>query len=391
MSTRREQATAALTRLGLDPDAVATGTIPTDKIIAALRGSEGAAAAAALGELGNDVVAATLVATEADVGDRAVHKAIRRALYRLGQRGIPVPERPAAPPAATRLAEPSIEGLISACDGAGDRLVWLMKPLPGAGTLLVAAELNEPRGLGHVEGGEIGRKQLRTARASLEKESGLRLVAADWRVLDALLVEGHQRAASRDHDYLRVRRRLTTDAPMPPAEPVSRHVTPPAPHEVGGLLTAAPALLEEPELRSWWPTPAAAEPVLAEMAQVDDSPIVLPRLQQEERMREILERAAGVLFPPGPLARRLEGTAYVFAETNRATAARQALASAAALRERPTAAHEVPLVGALVQRGIGLLLAQRQSQRQEERSGSLVMTPEEARARAQARPPHTRG
>jgi hypothetical protein len=108
-------------------------------------------------------------------------------------------------------------------------------------------------------------------------------------------------------------------------------------------------------------------------------------------MREILERAAGVLFPPQPLARRLEGTAYVFAETNRPTAARQALASSAALRERPTAAHEVPLVAALVQRGIGLLLAERQSRRQDERRGSLVMTPDEVRARAQARPPHTRG
>ncbi len=390
MSTRRDEATAALTRLGLDPDAVATGTIAPDKLVAALRGADGAAAAAALGELGNDAVAATLVATEDDV-DRTVHKAIRRALYRLGQRGVAVPEKPAAPAAPLRLADPSIEGLVSAFDGAGDRLVWLMKTLPGAGTFLVAAELNEPRGLGHVEGGEIGRKQLRGARARLEKESGLRLVAADWRVLDALLVEGHARAASRDHDYLRVRLRLTTDAPLPPAEPVSRHVVPPAPHEVVGLLAAAPALLDEPELRSWWPTPAAAEPVLAEMAEVEHSPIVLPRLQQEERMREILERAAGTLFPPEPLARRLDGTAYVFAETNRVTAARQALASAAALREQLTTPHAVPLMAALVQRAISLLLAQRQSQQQEERRGSLVVTPEEARARAQARPPHTRG
>ena len=107
-------------------------------------------------------------------------------------------------------------------------------------------------------------------------------------------------------------------------------------------------------------------------------------------MRAILERAAGVLFPPEPLVRRLEGTAYVFAETNRGAAARQALASAAALRERPTAAHEVPLVAALVQRAIGLLLAQRKSQRDDERRGSLIMTPEEARARASAHPPRTR-
>jgi hypothetical protein len=391
VSTRRDDAIAALTRLGLDPDAVATGTLPAERVVAALRGPEAATAAAALGELGSDAVAATLVAIEAEIGDRAVRKAVRRALYRLGQRGVAVPARPAAPPVTPRLAEPSIEGLISAFDGAGDRLVWLMKPLPGAGTFLIAAELNEPRGLGHVEGGEIGRKQLRTARARLEKESGLRLVAADWRVLDALLVEGHERAASSEHDYLRMRRRLTTDAPAAAAEPVSRHVTSPAPHEVGALLAAAPALLEEPELRSWWPAPDAAEPFLAEMAQIEDSPIVLPRLQQEERMRMILERAAGVLFPPGPLARRLDGTAYVFAETNRTAAARQALASAAALRERPTAAHEVPLVAALVQRAIGLLLSERQSRRQDERRGSLVMTPDEARARASARPPHTRG
>ena len=391
MSTRHDDAIAALTRLGLDPDAVATGTLPAERIAAALRGPDAATAVAALGELGNDAVAATLVASEAELTDRALRKAVRRALYRLGQRGVAVPERPPAAPTTPRLAEPEIEGLITAFDGAGDRLVWLMKPAAGAGTLLVAAELNEPRGLGHVEGGEIARKQLRNARARLEKESGLRLVAADWRVLDALLVEGHHRAASPEHDYLRVRRRLTTDAPAAPAEPVSRHVSPPAPHEVGGLLAAAPALLEEPEFSSWWPAPAAAEPFLAEMAQIDDSPIVLPPLQKEERVRTILERAAGVLFPPEALVRRLEGTAYVFAETNRGPAARQALASASALRQHPMTAHQVPLVAALVQRAIGLLLAQRQSQHEDERRGSLIMTPEEARARASARPPHTRG
>src|SRR5439155_1118508 len=127
----------------------------------------------------------------------------------------------------TRPAAVELEGLVSAVDGRGDRILWLMRPL-ATGTLLVAAQVNEPAGLRDLQVVDVGRKQLRTTRQRIESE-GLRLVAASWRVLDALLVEAQERAGTAEpgHDYLRVRPRLTTEPPAPPAEPVSSHAQPP--------------------------------------------------------------------------------------------------------------------------------------------------------------------
>src|SRR5207244_8670548 len=123
--------------------------------------------------------------------EKAVRKAIRRAVYRLVQRGVP---RPAPPPdpERPRPAAVELEGLVSAVDGRGDRILWLMRPL-ATGTLLVAAQMNEPAGLRDLQVVDIGRKQLRTTRQRIESD-GLRLVAASWRVVDPLLVEAQDRA-----------------------------------------------------------------------------------------------------------------------------------------------------------------------------------------------------
>ena len=388
MTERRVPGTETLARLGLDAAEVVAGHAADDRVLALLAGPDGAALADALGDLPRPEVAELLVRLEARVPEKAVRKAIRRAVYRLAQRGVP---RPAPPPdpERPRPAAVELEGLVSAVDGRGDRILWLMRPL-ATGTLLVAAQVNEPAGLRDLQVVDVGRKQIRTTRQRIESE-GLRLVAASWRVLDALLVEAQERAGTPEpgHDYLRVRPRLTTEPPSPPAEPVSSHARPPASAEEAAALAADSArLVEEPEFRGWGPDPAAAAPHVEAVDAIRQSPIVLTPLQQQERLREVLARAAAALYPPATLARRLAGTAYVLAETGRPAAARHALAVAAIVRDSPARAHEVPFVAALVGAGVPGLLAPAEP----EREGALVLTPAEVlRARRSSRPGHTRG
>lgn len=389
MSTKRDAALALLARVGLDAGAVEQGTLTDDALRAALEGDQGADVAAALGEIGGAAIAQALVPVEITTTG-ALRKALRRALFRLEQRGVPVPEREPAP-ATVRPIDVDIEGFVSAFDGRGDRLVWLTRAQSGGGTLVVDAIVNEPDGLTEVRLVEMSRKEVRQTRERLQRGTGLRLVPADWRALDALVVEAHHRsgAPDRQRDYLRIRPRLTTEPPKTPAELRSARVTTPTDDEIPALLAETAELLREPELRTWWPTQQAAEPFLTEMREVRDSPLVLGRMQQEERIRVVLARAAGTIYPAEPTVRRLEGMAYVLAETGRPSAARLALAAAAALRARPNAADEVPLLAALVQQSIGMLFAGEESKRQEERRDSLVLTPGEVTARASSRRGHT--
>jgi len=134
-------------------------------------------------------------------------------------------------------------------------------------------------------------------------------------------------------------------------------------------------LLEEPEFQSWWPAPEAVRPFIDELAAARESPLVVSPAAQEERVRQTLRQAARTLSPPALLARWLEGTAYVLAETGRLETARQALAVAVELRARPDHAADIPFVVALAERAVGRLLAAETARQENAQKGSLLVTP----------------
>jgi len=391
VTARRDGALATLRRLGVDDAALDAGSIDDATVERLLDGADAGAAAEALGEVAGAPTAALLAHRAQVASDRTVAKALRRALFRFEQRGVPVPRiretaehRPAA-------GGPELEGFISAYDRRGNRLLWLLRPQSGGGMLLLAAEAHEPDGLHDVRVTEMTRKELRGVRDRLQREAGLRLAPADWRVVDALLVEAHERAGApdRSRDYLRLRPQLVSVPPSPPAEPSSPLLTALPDDESAQLVAGSEALLELPELQ-WWPGPDAFAPFMDEIAAVRDSPLVLNQVQQEERLRAILARAASELYPPAVVARRLDGTAYVLASTGRVPQARQAMAVARAVRAG-AGADDVPFLRLLVQQAMGAVYAAEESRRTEERRGSLVLTPGEALRDAPAsRPGRTR-
>src|SRR5439155_4934286 len=113
MTARAAAAAAALARLGVVDQG---GGLTAAAIAPHLTGAHGAEVAAALGDLGTPEVAAVLVAVEPDVRDRAVHKEIRRALYRLRQRGVAIPAPSAPSVSPTTAATADTDGLVSGFD-----------------------------------------------------------------------------------------------------------------------------------------------------------------------------------------------------------------------------------------------------------------------------------
>src|SRR5437016_2550342 len=140
MTGRAAAAAATLARLGVDR----AGDLTPAAVAPHLAGAHGTEIAAALGDLGTPEVAALLVAVEPDVHDRAVRKEIRRALYRLRQRGVPIPAASAPSASPTTAATAEADGLVSGFDARGDRVVWIVRPLTAGGSFVVAATVNEP-------------------------------------------------------------------------------------------------------------------------------------------------------------------------------------------------------------------------------------------------------
>jgi hypothetical protein len=305
-----------------------------------------------------------------------------------------MPEPPPVAPPARVTGGGETEGLLSGFSAEGDRILWLVKPLRDGGSLVVSAHVHDERGLREVGAGELARKKLREMRQHLEREGRIRLVPADWRVIDALIVEADARRADTEpkRSYARIRSRLTTDPPRAPAEPVSARVTAPAGDEAAALVVSSAALFAEPELATWLPPLDALAPFVQELDTAHESPLVVSRGAQEERVRTVVRRAVASLAPPERFARRLDGTAYVLAETGRLAPARQALAVAAALRAHPEQAVDVPLLIAFVERPLGHLLANTTARHEEDQKSSLVVTPSQfLKDQSSARPTRTRG
>jgi len=340
------------------------------------------AIAARLGRTPDAEHAAALRAVESGaerLGWKAVVKEARRALYRFTQRGVAVPapvpvEEPPRPRAAS-----TIEGYVSAIDGRGDRLLWIVRPRHDGGLAVLTAVLNEPGGLRDVALADMPRKTLRRMEQDLQARHHLRMVAADAVYCDALLEEGFARARAAGTagvgEYPTYRARLFATAPAPRDPPLAARVLG---EDVASAAAEGPALLAEPEFFTWLLDRSVLGSYAAEVSAVRDSPLVLSRPQQEERGRSIVVRALHELFGGDagrPYRRRLEEMAYVLHATGRPTLARAALASANALGASRTGGEGVPFFEELTRRSFSLLLQEDAAKARVESESSLLVRP----------------
>lgn len=345
--------------------------------------------------LSDDSVACLRRIEAAASEDRELRREVRRALYRLAQRGVPgaalLPSTPESPAPAI-FAEVEPEGYLSFPDPFGDRLLWIVKPRGAGGLLQLSAVVNEPGGLKEAVLAELSRKQLRSLRADLAERHELRLVETSWRYCDWILSEGHERARSQGRlgdtvasfPQLRLQLFRTPAAPQPSPIETASEMVPDA-----ASLQASADLFAEPELAQWFLPESTLAPYLGRVQEMRDSPIVLDRFQQMSRVGEIVNGALEALFSGDAgrsWQRKLEEMAHYFSKTGRPEAARRARATAQALSESPSGGRGIPFLEELVRRSFGLFFEREVEKEREEQASSLILTPDQLRQQRGSRP-----
>lgn len=313
-------------------------------------------------------------------GWKAAAKEARRALYRFAQRGVAIP--PAPESTVRRQPASPLEGHLSPVDGRGDRLVWLVRAQRDGGLIVLTGVLNEPAGLREIAVAELARKALRRMERDLEARHHLRMVPADGIYCDALLAEGFARARAAGTpgvgEYPTYRARLVSTDPGPREPALIARVV-----DLDSVLIADAAargadLLDQPEFATWPLERPVLAPYLAEIAAVRESPLVLSRPQQEERVRSIVARARQEIFGGAGGAayrRRLEEMAYYLHATGR-----RELALTAAATARMRGGEDVPFFEELTRRSFAALLTEDAARAQAEAESSLLVRPGAARA-----------
>ena len=380
-----EPAISQLRELGFDP-----GAPPGDAVakLVSLRTSENdLAIARVLGQIAAPEAAAMLA--EMEVGTSGgLRREIRRSLFRLRQHGI---ETPVIAQSRANAARPTgddtgLSGMMSIADADGARIVWIIKSRAGGGLKRLWALTSEKEGLLAVTAESLSRKELRSDRAELEQRAGARMVEADWRLVDFIMREAYRRTS--DERRARVGNFLTLRTEIVPVAPADfRH---PIYDEFAAEADSDPAadLIKEPDIAAYKLPQDAIKPLADETAQLQQSTLVLNRMQQEERVNAVLEREIEQLLTgdiADRLRRRLEDTAYYFARTGKRAQAGWAVAAAAKLRDHAEL-KRIAFFQLFMRAQLGAILSEQQEKQQEQ--PRLIMTPAEmmrARTAAQAR------
>lgn len=337
---------------------------------------------------GSAAAAAYLVELENTAPSKGLRKEIRRALFRLEQRGIAAP-RQETHEEPVRIGGPEIEGFLSASDGNGDQLLWLVRPSRGE-LLQLFAVINDPNGMRETELHPVTRKVMRAAREDLLTKHAIRIVEVDWRYCDARMSQAYRWAvdtgAHVHGDYLGLRNEMLSTPPADVPHPLFSRLDAAAVAADTDALAMSAALCQQSELRTWFLPPDSLETYLEQMQQAQNSPVLLNDNQKRERMEQIAERAVEEIFSGAArdsFYRRLLDLGYVLHATQRAESARQALAAALALEKSTRGGAGIPLCEALVRLSLGAHLQAAAEREQVRARESLIVTPQEIARAAQ--------
>ena len=301
--------------------------------------------------------AAPVIRALADHGpSKELRKVAKLAIYRLGQGGIAVPPSPAAArPVIARPPERAIRAWLSGIDGSGSRAVWLLfEGGLGGGLSLCSLILNDEAGILEVAGGPITRKRLDRELDSLREHQKLPWVDSDptrAAGLVAKTLDLHSRLGTEPPPaFSRWRRVFTATGAATDAEP------PPPPVEIdGALLDRSAELVDLSELGGWFVEPALVQEDALAMLQARESRLVVSDQIKAEREAAIVDGVIDRLFTGDARQRwadRLGEMALIFGATGRGEPAAMSASVAAALRAEDRSPRGIPLVRALVLRGL---------------------------------------
>ncbi len=287
----------ALRKLELDPATAPEHALEAIRSIRARSIATDAAIAHALGLIQIEG-AAQLLAEMEPASTGATRREIRRALFKLRQRGFeaapaPSPVKPIGPTATT--GADSLRALMSPIDPEGARLVWIIKARPQGGSARLWGLTSESEGLVGATMVNLSGRQLREERSELERRAGLALVDADWRLADFIVCEAYRRTPEGRRgqvgNFLTIRAEIiASPPPVDFAHPIY--------DELAAECAAEPSLdlLKEPEIAEWRLPAEKTRSYIDEVNDIRQSPLVLNRFQQEDRINTIVERAIGELL-----------------------------------------------------------------------------------------------
>ncbi len=309
--------------------------------------------------------------------DKKVRKVIKRSLYRLKNKGIPVEEilsdkgKPILHPIQ---AEPK-EGYASGIDPHGHRLLWLIIPHPGRGLTVIHGIISDQDGIIDFSRDEMTRKGFRSFFEEVQEKNPFPFVDMEPSYVASLFTQAYQlnlaKKGSPPQDCLRAKSEIEGVKNGYAKPLVYAHLQA---EEVAGddwMLKKGADLLKTDAYSSWRIEEEQVRPYADEVWEAEESKIVLNQAQKEARFQAIYLKALTELFPEEKISlyrRRLEEMAYVLIKLGRDEEAKISLAVAVDLGKPLNPIQPNPFLFQLVIKSIFGLLAEAYEKKSKELS-----------------------
>jgi len=383
---RLEKGLAALASAGITPRIAIDA--PSAASIAQLKNTIGKSAEAdiatifLLGKIAAQESLELIREIEKLATDKDVKKELKRALFKLAQKGIATADEAGVEKKPAVLFERTvdIEAYMSAVDGGGGRLIWIAKAQPSHGLQVIQAMLHDREGLLRFGGMQMKRKELRAMADEIKQQHGVSMIAVPWEFADQIIYDGYEKAKARGQSGLEnfhdVRSLIATGKPKPVAHPIYAKLGS-ADLREGPWREQSRRLLDEPELRYWVVIDDWVKEFLAQIEDARTSPLVLNQVQKEQRLAAIVRDAVTALCAGDSgkaFKQRMEDTALYFAETHRFEQAKLSIAVAQQVGEGDPGPLDISFLTGLMQKSFAYFVSQQKAQKEEAES-SLIIKP----------------
>ncbi len=324
-----------------------------------------------LGKIADAAAVQALGEIERQMAGKEIKKEIKRALFKLAQRGFAVPQ-PAAGEATSAAPlfshGPEIEAYMSAVDGGGGRLIWIARAQPSHGLRVIQAMLHDREGLLRVGGMQMRRKELRNMADEIKRQHEVSMISIPWEYADQIMYEGYEHAKARGQSGLEnfheIRSVIATGKPKEVSHPIYEKLAAEEARD-GAWRELSRRLLDEPELRYWILTDDWVQAYLPQIQEAQTSRLVLNPLQKEERLSAIVREAVKALCSGDngkAFKRRMEDMALYFFETQRPEQAKLSLAVGLQVGEGDPGPLDVSFLTGLVQKSFAYFMSQEKAE-----------------------------
>jgi hypothetical protein len=314
--------------------------------------------------------------------DKKVRKIIKRSLYRLKSKGVPVEEISAGKESSILRpfqGDPK-EGFASGIDFLGYRLLWLVIPHPGRGLTVIHGIVSDKKGIVDFSRDEMTRKVFKSFFEEVQEKNPFPFVDIEPSYVAFLFAQAYHlnldRKENPPQDYFQAKSEI---------ESVKKDYARPLIYstllasEIGGddqTMKKGGDLLKADLFSSWRIEEEQIRPYVDEIWEAEQSKIVLNSAQKEIRFQGIYQKALTELFSGEEkflYQRRLEEMAYVLFKLGRREEAKISLSVAKDLEKPFNPIQSDPFLFQLVTKSIFSLLAEAHEKKSKEIS--LIVKP----------------